>query len=311
MKTAVVGAGAMGSIFAAAFLRAGNDVLLIDVDQALVDALNATGLEIGRPDGTTATYAMPATTDPASIGDVVDLVLFEVKGYATQAAAELAAPVVGPGTIVLTLQNGLGNEEILRAAYPGRPVLIGNSFQSAAVLGPGRVQHTAVRGTTIGPAEDQWSEHAEATARALAGSDLECHVVTQREIRRQNWAKFVLTCGSLPVQAITGLAAAEVAAREVLLDVVDRVVRESCAIAQSEGIEIDADERVAALREAFRTGAGKASMLQDIEAHRRTEVDTISGAAIRYAEKNGVPAPMNRVMFALVKGREAAVGVRS
>lgn len=310
MKVAVVGAGAMGSIFGAAFHRAGNSVLLIDVDQALVDRLNATGLEIRRPDGTVDKYDIPATTDPASIGEVVDLVLFEVKGFATKAAAKLAAPVVGPSTIVLTLQNGLGNEEVLRAAYPIQPVLIGNSFHSAAVLGLGRVEHSGARGTCIGPADDLWSEYAETAGRALAGSGFECHVVTQREVRRQNWAKFVLTCGSLPVQAITGLPAAAVSEHEVLLGIVDQVVRESCSIARSEGIEIDADERVAALHELF-PGSGKASMLQDIEVGRRTEIDTISGAAVWYADRHRMPAPMNRVMFALVKGREAAIGIES
>ena len=108
---------------------------------------------------------------------------------------------------------------------------------------------------------------------------------------------------------LTGLATDQVAHHEVVLRLCDALTREACELAALEGVELDADERVAFDRELFRTAGGKASMLQDIEAGRRTEIDTISGAAVRIADRHGHPAPLNRAMLALVKGREAAMGI--
>ncbi len=308
MKVVVVGAGAMGSIYGAAFQDAGSDTTFVEVNPATVEALNRDGLEITRQDGTVQHYRIPATAEPASLG-LVDLVLFQVKGYATASAAELVRPIVGPGTIVLTLQNGMGNEEVLRAAFPNNPVLIGNSVHTVAVLGPGRVHHSGVRGTYVGPAEDRWMPEAERAVIALTGSSFETAALGQVGIRHQIWAKFVMNCGSLPTCALTGLPTAELATNETVLRHIDELVRETCTIATAVGFPLDPEERVAFSRELFRTAGGKASMLQDMEAGRPTEIDTINGAAVRHADRLGVPAPLNRAMVALVKGREASMGV--
>jgi 2-dehydropantoate 2-reductase len=121
----------------------------------------------------------------------------------------------------------------------------------------------------------------------------------------------VINCGSLPTFAITGLSTDAVNDHEVVLRHCDALTREACTLAAAEGVVLDPEERVAYDRELFRTAGGKASMLQDIEAGRRTEIDTINGAAVRLSDKHAVPAPLNRAMFALVKGREAALGIAS
>jgi 2-dehydropantoate 2-reductase len=311
MKVAVAGAGAMGSIFGAAFYDAGNEVRFVDVNRTVVEAINRDGLEITRRDGTVQRYSIPATATPSPGDGPVDVLLVQVKGFATAAAVELARPIIGPSTIILTLQNGLGNEEVIRAALPANPVIIGNSVHSVAVLGPGRVAHTGVRGTYIGPAADQWTPQAEQVVKALHGSDFEVVLQTESEIRHQIWSKFVMNCGSLPTLSLTGLATADANGHEVVLQVVDELVRETCAIARGVGIDLDPEERVAFSRDLIRTAGGKASMLQDIENGRRTEIDTINGAAVGLAERAGLPAPLNRAMVALVKGREAAMGVAS
>jgi len=308
MKVAVVGAGAMGSIFGAAFHDAGHPTSFIEVNQLVVDALNRDGLEITRWDGTAQRYWIPAATAPSELNRAVDLVLIQVKGFATQSAVDLVRPIIAPETIVITLQNGLGNEEVIRAALPQQAVLIGNSVHSVAVIGPGRVAHTGVRGTYVGPSEDRWMAQATAVVNAFAGSGFEVQALSQAEIRHQIWSKFVMNCGSLPTLALTGLSTADANAHEAVLALVDALVSESCAIARAAGIQLDTDERVAFSRELIRTAGGKASMLQDIEAGRRTEIDTINGAAVRYADRFGVTAPLNRAMVSLVKGREAAMG---
>jgi 2-dehydropantoate 2-reductase len=309
MKVTVAGAGAMGSIFGAAFQDAGNDVRFVDVNGSVVEAINRDGLEITRRDGSVQRYSIPATCLPTEGEGPADLVLVQVKGFATAAAIQLVGPIVIPTTIVMTLQNGLGNEEVIRAALPDNPVLIGNSVHSVAVLGPGRVAHTGVRGTYIGPAAEAWLPVAERVVSALDGSGFEVTVLPEKEIRHQIWSKFVMNCGSLPTLSLTGLETAAANGHEEVLSLVDALVRETCAIAQGVGIELDPDERVAFSRDLIRTAGGKASMLQDMENGRRTEIDTINGAALRYAERIGIAAPLNQAMVALVKGREAAMRI--
>jgi 2-dehydropantoate 2-reductase len=311
MKVAVAGAGAMGSIFGAAFQDAGNDVRFIDVNAAVVDAINRDGLEITRRDGMVQRYAIPASAAPRAADGPVDVLLVQVKGFATAGAVELVRPILGASTTVLTLQNGLGNEEVIRGALPDNPVLIGNSVHSVAVLGPGRVAHTGVRGTYIGPADDRWMAEAERVVAALDGSGFELAALPQAEIRHQIWSKFVMNCGSLPTLSLTGLGTGDANGHELVLQLVDELVRETCTIARAVGIDLDPEERVAFSRDLIRTAGGKASMLQDIENGRRTEIDTINGAAVDHAERQGLAAPLNRAMVALVKGREAAMGVAS
>lgn len=311
MKVAVVGAGAMGSLYGSMFHDAGNDVRFVDVNQAIVDAINADGAVITRRDGKVDTYRIPATSAPTSADGVVDLVLFQVKGFATAAATGTVRSIVGPETIILSLQNGLGNEDVLRAAYPANPLLLGISVHSVAMTAPGRYLHTGTRSTSLGPSREEWYPLAERVVGALERSGYETHLEHEADIRREIFAKWVLNCGSLPTFAITGLATDVVNQHEIVLQVADALTREACELAALEGVVLDPDERTAFNRGLFASAGGKASMLQDVEAGRRTEIDTISGAAVRLADKHGHPAPLNRTLFALVKGREAAMGVPS
>jgi 2-dehydropantoate 2-reductase len=308
MNVIVVGAGAMGSIFGAALVEGGSHPTFLDVHQDTVDVLRRDGLTIERRDGTTDHYRIPVTTDPSGMSQT-DLVLLLVKGYSTRSALELVRPAVGSETILLTLQNGLGNEEVIRTAFPSNPVLIGNTLHSVAVLAPGHVRHTGVRGTKIGPSADVWAPQAELAARAMASESFSVEALSQSQIRRQIWTKFTMNCGSLATCALTRLPTPEVAANEDVLALVDQLVRETCRIAAAAGIPLDPDSCVAFSRELFRTAGGKASMLQDIERGRPTEIDTINGAAVDYAERFGVSAPLNRAMVALIKGCEISLGI--
>jgi len=311
LRIVVVGAGAMGSIFGAALQESGNDVSFVDANAEVARVINSSGLVIEDRDGGTKTHRIPASTDGALAQGVADLVLFLVKGFATAPAAELVGAMVGPTTIILTLQNGLGNADLLRQRFPANPLVVGNSLHSAAMIRPGVVQHTGVRETYVGPASDDWRPAAERTAAAFAGSRFEVHALGASEIREQIWSKFVLNCGSLPTLALTGLSTDEAAHHEGVMRLIDEVVRETCAIARAEAVELDQEERVTFSRDLISRAGGKASMLQDVEGKRRTEIDTINGAAILFARKHGLPAPLNHAMFALVKGREAAMGILS
>jgi 2-dehydropantoate 2-reductase len=303
MRVVVVGAGQMGSIYGAAAHENENEVQFIDASPAVVDQINDRGLTIERRDGVQDVYRIPAASE-APADCVGDVVLFMIKGWATAEAAERVAPMVDESTLLLTLQNGLGNEEVLRARYPRNAVLIGLSVHTVVTIGPGHYSHTGVRDTYLGPSSGSNLEAALRAAAAFARDDFPVHVLAETEIRREQWAKFVLNCASLSTMALTRLPTANAAEISVVFDHMDEVTRETCDIARAEGIELDAEERVAFQHELFRTAGGRASMLGDVLARRRTEVDTINGAALMYADRHGIAAPLNRALFALVKGLE-------
>jgi 2-dehydropantoate 2-reductase len=307
MRIAVVGAGQMGSIYGAAAFRNGHEVTFVDSAREVVDAINARGLRIDRQGGPTDELRIPATTDPSQVGAPVDIVLVLVKGWATSEAADSIRPIVGPATAVVTLQNGLGNEEVLRAAFPDRSVVIGVSVHTVVTVETAHYAHTGVRDTQLGPSSDPSGSAAARVAAAFAGPDFPVEVMSEHEVRTAQWAKFVLNCASLPTAALTRLRTDALRDEPLPFATMDDLTRETTGIARAAGFDLDPEERVAFQRELFRTAGGRASMLGDVLAGRRTEIDTINGAALRHAERLGVEAPLNRVMYNLVKGLERAI----
>lgn len=312
MRVAVIGAGAMGSLYGGMFHDAGHAVTMVDRNPAVVAAIRERGMRITRADGRTDTYRVEAVelVDPAP-AKAFDLVLFQVKGFATEAAARALRPAVSPQTLVLSLQNGLGNEDVLRSVFPDNPLLLGISVHSAAMIGPGETNHSGVRNTVIGPSRQPDIDAARTAADALRPAGFEVAVESEGEIRREIFSKWVLNCGSLPLAALTTLPTAQMGQSENALAVAGALTREACMLAALSGYPLDADERVEYNADLFRTAGGKASMLQDIEAGRRTEIETINGAAVRIAEGFGVACPHNWLAYNLVCGREVAMGLRS
>lgn len=304
MKVFVVGAGQMGALYGAAAHDNGHSVFFIDTNRELVDAINERGLRIDQPSGESIVYSVKAGVDASESGGTPDVLLFMVKGWATAPAAARVASAVHPTTAVVTLQNGLGNEEALRAAFPTNPLYIGVSVHTVITVGAGHYSLTGVRSTYLGPAAGGELELAQSVARVFERPGAPVHALPEAGIREEQWGKFVLNCASLPTMALTRLPTSVAADVPVVFEHMDNVTRETCEIAHAEGIGLDTEERVAFQRDLFRTAGGRASMLGDVLAERRTEIDTINGAAVRFADKHGLPAPLNRALFALVKGLE-------
>jgi len=306
MRIAVVGAGAMGSIFGARFKGAGHDAVLVDVAQALIDKVNADGVAVVRGGEETVTR-VPATSDPSSVG-VADIVVFFVKCYHTASAAETARPMVGPDTVVASLQNGWGNGDVLAGVFDPAQVVVGVTYNSGTVLELGKVAHPGVGPTLMGPYAGESLAGAERLAGALADGDLDAHVIPQ--IRPEIWKKLVLNAATLPTAALTGMNAGALTAHVRMKELVSETAREAVAVARALGYEIDEQERIDAIHGLLeRAGPTKASMLQDFEAGRQTEIDVINGAVVRGADETGVLVPLNRAFVALVKGWESMRGL--
>jgi 2-dehydropantoate 2-reductase len=307
MKIAVVGAGAMGSIFGARFVRGGHETTLVDVAAPLVDRIRQDGVTIVQGYDETTTH-VSATTDPDGLGPV-DLVVFFVKCYHTPAAAELARPLVGPDTTVASLQNGWGNGDVLAGVFPPEQIVVGVTYNSGTVLDVARVAHPGVGPTTMGPYAGDDLSRAERLAETIRDGGLEANVATP--VRPEIWKKLILNAATLPTAALTGMNAGRLTAHQEMHELVTGTAREAVAVAQALGYDIDAQERVASIHALLeRAGPTKGSMLQDVEAGRQTEIDVINGAVVSAGDDKGVPVPLNRAFVALISGWETMRGLR-
>lgn len=296
-----MGAGAMGSLYGAALTEAGVDTVVIDVDESLVAQLGSEGLRLVR-NGAETTVPLDVRTDAAGL-EPVDFVIFFVKAFATEAAAALIAPAAGPGTVAISLQNGWGAGERLAAAYSPERVVIGVSYQSATVRAPGLVERTAGGGTVIGALEPSGAEAAENTRALFDRAGMDPRVTDN--VSEVIWEKLVLNTAANPTAALTRLPAGELTRVPEMWELVDAVARETVGIANARGCSIDPEEAVAHVAETLEeAGDGKGSMLQDVEAGRRTEIDVITGAVVRAAERERREAPLNKAIYALILGYE-------
>jgi 2-dehydropantoate 2-reductase len=306
MKIAVIGAGAMGSIFGARLKDGGHDVILVDVVEPLVAKINEEGVTLVRGEEERSTR-VPATTDPTSVG-IADLVIFFTKCYHTASAAESARPLVGDETIVASLQNGWGNGDVLARVFPPEKLALGVTYNSGLLLGPGRVVHPAEQPTVVGSWRGEDSAIAERFASALEEGGFETTVAAP--VQPEIWKKLVLNAATLPTSALVGATAGQLASTPELRELVTETAHEAVAVARALGYDIDPEERVGTIHALLeKAGPSKGSMLQDFEGGRRTEIDVINGAVVAGADQTGVPVPLNHTFLRLVKGWEAVRGL--
>ncbi|MHB8585698.1 MAG: ketopantoate reductase family protein [Thermoplasmatota archaeon] len=298
MNVLVMGAGAMGSYLGASLAR-DHDVTLVG-RQAHVDAVNAHGLRITG--GTERVVRLRATT---SVHDAPrpELVLIAVKSYATRAAIEACASILRPATLVLTLQNGLGNIETLLEVVSPTKLLAGATTMGVTLAVPGHIVYGGPGYLRIGCPEAT-SAIAIPVVEACRTSGLDAELV--EDVAAEIWAKVVVNVAINPLAAITGLRNGSLLELAPLRSLMDRSAEEAIAVAEANGIALPEDVAVRPRRVAELTAKNKSSMLQDVERGRRTEIDALSGEIVRRGEERGVAAPVNATLWGLVKGIEAS-----
>jgi 2-dehydropantoate 2-reductase len=301
VRICIVGCGAVGSLFAAQLAQLDDvEVWAYDLDQAHVDAINAGGLRlsgagevVGRLRATTDAQELPAC----------EFGIVATKSMHTGPAIEATAHSFADGS-VCTVQNGLGNEEAL-AEHVSR-VIRGTTFPAGRILEPGHVQWDVKGDTTIGPFEP--SPASEEAIRALADACTRGGMPTEAvaDARGPQWRKVIFNAATNPVGALTGLTHGRVCEDPPLRALVTGLVDEGKAVAAAQGIELDADPEDL-IDHAARPDVAydhKASMLQDVEARRQTEIDYLNGGIARFGREHGVATPLNEAILALVKGVE-------
>ncbi|MBU2601472.1 MAG: 2-dehydropantoate 2-reductase [Actinobacteria bacterium] len=305
MKIAIMGAGALGGAFGFLLAEAGFDVTLVDVDEAKVDAILSEGLTLMMPDGSSRHRSIRATTDPAEVGHV-DLVQVAVKGYHTLSAAEFALPLVGPDTYMLSLQNGLGNLDRIASVVGPERVVGGITAHSAMSMGPTTIRFNAGKGGIhIGRFDGDRDDGLVRLADLFSVAGLEGHVI-EGDVHEPIWRKLLANSSVNPVAALMGLTGREIQEMEEAAGLVRALACETGAVARAQGFtfaELD-DPGEFVIRTLDWVGDNKVSMLQDVEAGRRTEIDTLNLAVVERGEKYGVDTPLNWTIGSLVRTME-------
>lgn len=305
MQVAVIGAGAMGCLYGAALSRGGAMVMLVDTNAAHVEAINRSGLELETRAGTER-LPIPARR-PAEAQGPVDLILLFTKTYHSDAALAGAKHLIGPETHVLTLQNGLGNAERVAEHVARGRVLVGVSTLPADLLGPGKVRSLGEGGSALYPAFGKDEALAGEVCRVLTAGGLPARL--EPDIAEAIWSKAVFNSAMNPLCALLRATPGFFHANEHGRALIHALVEEGAAAARANGVMIDAAP-IHALTEVSMTDHAdhEASMLQDVKAGRRTEIDAISGAIAEAARRKGVAVPLTETLWRLIKLEDAKLG---
>jgi len=301
MEILVFGAGSLGSLVGGLLART-HAVTLVGRDPHVAtvraDGLRITGVE-------TLDVSPAAVTD--ATGASADLAVVTVKAHDTEAAARALA--TGDYDAVLSLQNGMGNEDIL-ADHVGAPVLAGTATCGARLVEPGHVEWTGRGTVTLGPwRPTDETATAERVAAAFREADLPTEVTV--DMRRRLWEKLAINAAINPVTALARVANGALVGPGPLADLARSAAVETATVARADGIDLaDETAREAVDSVARETARNRSSMHRDVTRGRRTEIDAINGYVVDRAEAAGESVPVNRTLAALIRGWEAGTGVR-
>jgi 2-dehydropantoate 2-reductase len=300
VRVCIVGCGAVGSLFAAN-LSLLDDVTVwaYDASRDHVAAMNANGLRLSGAGEVVG--RVHATADPAEL-PACDFGIVATKAMHTESAIAATAHAFTEGCVA-TVQNGLGNEETI-ATHVER-VIRGTTFPAGRLLEPGHVQWDVKGDTTLGPYDGRTPlAEVERLADACTRAGMPTHAVA--DARGPQWRKVIFNAATNPVGALTGLTHGRVCERPHLRALVSGLVTEGKAVAAAQGIVLDTDPEEL-IDHAARPEVAydhRASMLQDVDARRPTEIDYLNGGIVRFGRDYGVPTPLNEAIWALVKGVE-------
>jgi 2-dehydropantoate 2-reductase len=296
MRFLIIGPGAMGCLFAARLKTAGFDVTLLDHNKERADRINQQGIMV---EGVSGEYA--ALIPVIINGDLkeYDFVLLCVKANKTRAAAEPLKDLVSHDAVIVTLQNGIGNFEILEEIFGKGRVLGGVTAEGATLLDWGRIRHAGIGATVIGP-ELKTGGPSDKLATALNAAGFKAG--TAENVEGLLWGKLVINVGINALTAITRLKNGRLPEIKGTSLIMEELVKEAVAVSRAKNIQLPFEDPLGRVVQVCRNTAGNiASMLQDVLNKRETEIDFINGAIVREGETLGISTPANRIVTSLVK----------
>jgi 2-dehydropantoate 2-reductase len=300
MKTVMMGAGAMGSLFGGLLTRSGEEVWLVGNRKEQIDTICSVGLTFEEK-GELQIIPMNATSDVTSVGKA-DLVIFFVKTYDTEMAVSDARVLEKEDTIFLTLQNGLGNEEVICQKIDRKKVMLGVTGHGATLLGLGHIRHAGWGKTFIGELDHRITDRVVRITQMFCDAGIETEASSN--IHDHVWGKLLVNVGINALTALTGFKNGQLLDYPESARLMERLVFEAAEVARRKGVHLEEDpiEKVRKAIEA--TKENRSSMGQDFDHRRKTEIEAINGAVVREAQLLGTPVPFNQAVTDLVKAIE-------
>ena len=302
MKIVILGAGAMGSLYGGP-LSIHNEVWFVDVWKEHVDTVNQKGLTVQSSATDETVYYPKATTTAQDVG-VADLAIIFVKSINTADALKESKSIFGPDTMVLTLQNGYGNDEDILPYIKAENLFIGTTACGATMLGPGRVFQAGRGITNVGVTKSGNLCRAQCIADILEESGFEAKVAS--DVMEAVWTKLLVNVGLNAPLALLGVRNGFIGDNADTLEIGKVLVSEGIAVAAAEGYQLDGNEIVQHyyIEGSKVVGMNRCSMLQDVEKKRKTEIEKINGAIVKLGKQHGIATPYNEVMLHMIRAKE-------
>ena len=302
IRICIVGCGAVGSLFAAHLARADQaEIWAYDVWKDHTDAIRKNGLRLSGAADFTAN--LNATSDPKALPRC-DYGIVATKAIHTRSAIAEVVRAFGQNSAVCSVQNGVGNEEII--AEHVKYVIRGTTFPAGHPIAPGHIGFDIKGDTWIGPFEPTNTPMSKVEELAGLITRSGMNVIPLQDARGAQWTKLIFNAATNPVGALTLLHHGAATRFGPTGQLFNDLIAEGEAVARVLGIELHGDPRALVQKGANAPGKHRASMLQDVLAKRQTEVDFMNGAIVKWGEKNGIPTPLNKAVWELMKGLEHA-----
>lgn len=300
MKIAVIGAGAMGSIYGG-HLSLKNEVYLVDTNQSVVDEINKSGLTL-LEDGQDVVYHPTAVTSTVGL-EPMDLVILFVKAIFSKAALNSNRQIIGSNTYLMTLQNGSGHEDILSEYVPENHIIIGTTEDNGAVLAPGYIRRGGVGNTNIGMLVEDTRGFLPKLKSTLDDCGFQGHI--HENIQQLIWDKLFTNVSLSALTGVLQVPMGFIANNEHAWNIASRLIREAAEVARGLGLKADEAEIMDKVKKtSINSPDGITSICADLRDGRKTEVETISGSVVRASKKCNVPAPTHEMIVELIHAME-------
>lgn len=307
MKIIVIGAGAMGCLYGA-YLSKDNDVTMLDVYEPQVDSINANGITVLEPDGTEQHFTGMRAMKSGTCTEVADLVIVFVKSTYSESALKENQALFGEHTLVMTLQNGAGNDRKIAQYVKLENIIIGTSKHNSLNMGSGKIRHSGNGATTIGSNLKQ-NKNLQAVADVLEKAGFQ--TLISDDIQRIIWSKLFVNLSINTFTAITQTPICYMIENQYAWDFAEKMICEAVDVAEADGTHFSYMEVLDMVHAVCdNVGEGYSSMYQDVKRGIPTEIDAINGAIVEQARRYNVAVPYNSLIVDLIHAIEGAYKYR-